>query len=118
MSEQVERRILELVPESEVSPFGNPVPGLELLGRAKSQAMKDKVVPLIEKLDELVEIKRIAEPLQVYPDALAHLSAAGILPGVKVTAKQAAGRVEVTTEDGSQTLSLTAFDVAHIFVLA
>lgn len=118
MSEQVERRILELVPESEVSPFGNPVPGLELLGRAKSQALKDKVVPLIEKLDELVEIKRIAEPLQVYPDALAHLSAAGILPGVKVTAKQAAGRVEVTTEDGSQTLSLTAFDVAHIFVLA
>lgn len=118
MSEQVERRILELVPESEVSPFGNPVPGLELLGRAKSHALKDKVVPLIEKLDELVEIKRIAEPLQVYPDALAHLSAAGILPGVKVTAKQAAGRVEVTTEDGSQTLSLTAFDVAHIFVLA
>ncbi|MBU6143935.1 MAG: metal-dependent transcriptional regulator [Acidobacteria bacterium] len=118
MSEQVERRILELVPESEVSPFGNPVPGLELLGRAKSHALKDKVVPLIEKLDELVEIKRIAEPLQVYPDALAHLSAAGIMPGVKVTAKQAAGRVEVTTEDGSQTLSLTAFDVAHIFVLA
>ncbi|NBW72916.1 MAG: metal-dependent transcriptional regulator [Microbacteriaceae bacterium] len=116
MSEQVERRILELVPESEISPFGNPVPGLELLGRKPSRAISETVTPLIEHLDELVTIKRIAEPLQLYPDALAHLAAAGILPGVKVEARQAADRIEVRAEGSEQSINLTAFDAAHIFV--
>ncbi|NDD26120.1 MAG: metal-dependent transcriptional regulator [Actinobacteria bacterium] len=116
MSEQVERRILELVPDADISPFGNPVPGLELLGRSKSAALKDTVSPLIENLDREVIIKRIAEPLQLYPDALAHLAATGIVPGAKVVATQAAGRVEVTVSATAQKLSLTAFDVAHIFV--
>lgn len=116
ISEQVERRILELVPDAEISPFGNPVPGLELLGRSKSAALNDLVAPLIEKLEIEVVIKRIAEPLQLYPDALAHLAATGIVPGAKVIATQAAGRVEVTVLETGQKLALTAFDVAHIFV--
>lgn len=116
MSEQVERRILELVPDAEISPFGNPVPGLELLGRAKSPALKDKVFPLIEHLDQEVIIKRIAEPLQLYSDALAHLVAVGMVPGAKVVATQAAARVEVSVLETGQKLSLTAFDVANIFV--
>ena len=116
MSEQVERRILELVPDSDISPFGNPVPGLELLGREKSASMDESVSPLIEHLDEEVIIKRIAEPLQVYPDALAHLAATGIVPGAKVRASQLAARVEVTVVENGAKLALTAFDVAHIFV--
>ncbi|MFN6315680.1 MAG: metal-dependent transcriptional regulator [Rhodoluna sp.] len=116
MSEQVERRILELVPDSEISPFGNPVPGLEMLGRAKSSALHDEVAPLIEHLDKEVIIKRIAEPRQVYPDALAHLAATGIVPGARVIASQLAARVEVTVLETGQKLALTAFDVAHIFV--
>jgi len=116
MSEQVERRILELVPESDVSPFGNPVPGLELLGRAPSSAAEDEVRPLIENLDREVTLKRIAEPLQGYPDALAHLAAAGILPGTKVIARQAADRIELTAVDSGNSLLLTAFDAAHIFI--
>jgi DtxR family Mn-dependent transcriptional regulator len=116
MSEQVELKILELVKEVEKSPFGNPIPGLEHLGRGPSTAMTEKVVPLIEFLDVDVEVARIAEPLQSYPDALAHLAAAEVIPGAIVRASQAADRIEVTTQNGQNTVSLTAFDVAHIFV--
>ena len=116
MSEQVERKILELVSDVERSPFGNPIPGLELLGRGPSVFLDEEVVPLIEVLDTEVEIVRIAEPLQSYSDALAHLAAAEILPGTKVKATQALDRIQLATLDGQNTLSLTAFDVAHIFV--
>ena len=116
MSEQVERKILELVSDVERSPFGNPIPGLELLGRGPSVFLDEEVVPLIEVLDTEVEIVRIAEPLQSYPDALAHLAAAQILPNAKVKATQALDRIQLATLDGQNTLSLTAFDVAHIFV--
>jgi DtxR family Mn-dependent transcriptional regulator len=117
MSEQVERKILELVDEVEVSPFGNPIPGLEHLGRGQSTAMGEKVIPLIELLDTDVIVKRIAEPLQVYSDALAHLAAAHVLPGARIRASQASDRVQVSSLDGQYSVSLTAFDVAHIFVI-
>ena len=117
MSEQVERKILELVADVEKSPFGNPIPGLEHLGRGASTALHEEVTPLIELLDQKVIVKRIAEPLQVYSDALAHLQAAQVIPGAVVTAKSAGDRVLVSSADGQHSVSLTAFDVAHIFVI-
>ncbi|CAB4684238.1 MAG: dihydrofolate reductase [Actinobacteria bacterium] len=117
MSEQVERKILELVADVEKSPFGNPIPGLEHLGRGESTALHEEVTPLIELLDQKVIVKRIAEPLQVYSDALAHLQAAQVIPGAVVTAKSAGDRVLVSSADGQHSVSLTAFDVAHIFVI-
>ena len=117
MSEQVERKILELVSDVEKSPFGNPIPGLEHLGRGESTALHEEVTPLIELLDQEVIVKRIAEPLQVYSDALAHLQAAQVIPGAIVIAKSAGDRVLVSSADGQHSVSLTAFDVAHIFVI-
>jgi DtxR family Mn-dependent transcriptional regulator len=117
MSEQVERKILELLKDVEISPFGNPIPGLEHLGRGESTALGDKVFPLIELLETEVIVKRIAEPLQLYPDALAHLKAAQILPGARIKATQDADRVVVRAFGEENSVSLTAFDVAHIFVI-
>ena len=117
MSEQVERKILELVQDVEISPFGNPIPGLEHLGRGQSLALGEKVTPLIELLDTDVIVKRIAEPLQVYSDALAHLKAAQVVPGAQIRAIQASDRIQVSSLDGQYSVSLTAFDVAHIFVI-
>jgi DtxR family Mn-dependent transcriptional regulator len=117
MSEQVELKILELVKNVEKSPFGNPIPGLEHLGRGASTAMGEIVTPLIEHLGEEVIVKRIAEPLQGYSDALAHLQAAQVVPGARILATQSTDRVLVSTVDGQNSVSLTAFDVAHIFVI-
>lgn len=116
MSEKVELRILDLVGDTKASPFGNPVPGLELLGRQAQLENTDEIAPLIESLDSEVILVRIAEALQVYSEVLAHLAAAGIVPGAKITAKSLANRIEVTALETQNTVSLTAFDAALIFV--
>ena len=116
MSEQVEKRILELVPEYHESPFGNPVPGLEMLGVASAKTIHDQVYPLLEQLDQEVTLSRIAEPLQVYPDVLAHLKAAEILPGAPIMAVSNGNRIEISHLLTQHSVSLTAFDAAHIFV--
>ena len=116
MSEQVEKRILELVPEYQLSPFGNPVPGLEMLGVSPAETLNQPVSPLLEHLDQEVVLVRIAEPLQVYPDVLAHMNAAGIVPNAALKAVSKANRIEVTALASQDSLFLTAFDAAHIFV--
>ena len=116
MSEQVELRILDLVGDSKASPFGNPVPGLEMLGRTPQDENSETLTALIESLDTEVELVRIAESLQVYAEVLAHLAAAGIVPGAKIMAKSVANRIEVTSIETQHSVSLTAFDAALIFV--
>ena len=116
MSEQVELRILDLVGDSKASPFGNPVPGLEMLGRTPQDENSETLTALIESLDTEVELVRIAESLQVYAEVLAHLAAAGIVPGAKILASSVANRIEVTTLETQHSVSLTAFDAALIFV--
>ena len=116
MSEQVELRILDLVGDTKASPFGNPVPGLELLGRQAQLENTDEIAPLIESLDSEVVLVRIAEALQVYSEVLAHLAATGIVPGAKITAKSLGNRIAVTALETQNTVSLTAFDAALIFV--
>jgi len=116
MSEQVERKILELIPNSSVSPFGNPIPGLELLGA--KPAKEEEVIPLIEVMDVPVILKRIAEPLQGYPNVLAHLKAAGIVPEAVITASEDSKGIQITAQKSQHSVSLTAFDLAHIFAKA
>ena len=116
MSEQVELRILDLVGDSKASPFGNPVPGLEMLGRTPQDENSETLTALIESLDTEVELVRIAESLQVYAEVLAHLAAAEIVPGAKILARSVANRIEVTSIETQHSVSLTAFDAALIFV--
>jgi len=116
MSEQVERKILDLVSNSSLSPFGNPIPGLELLGA--KPAKTEAVVPLIEVIGQPVILKRIAEPLQGYPNVLAHFKAAGIVPEAVITASEDSKGIQITAQQSQHSVSLTAFDLAHIFVKA
>ncbi|MEY4418260.1 MAG: hypothetical protein RIQ88_698 [Actinomycetota bacterium] len=116
MSEQVERKILELLEDPTVSPFGNPVPGLGSLGlNAKPEVVA--VSALIDNLDKDVVLSRIAEPLQLYPDFLAHLKAAEILPGKAIRASQEANRLTVKSISSQQSLNITVFDATHLFVI-
>jgi DtxR family Mn-dependent transcriptional regulator len=116
MSEQVERKILELIDDPTVSPFGNPVPGLASLGlNAKPEVVA--VSALIDNLDKDVLLSRIAEPLQLYPDFLAHLKAAEILPGKAIRASQEANRLTVKSISSQQSLNITVFDATHLFVI-
>lgn len=124
MSERVERKILELLKEHSLSPYGNPIPGLKELGDAHEiEDFRDGVVPLTEVAateSRRAIVRRIGEPAQADADALAVLTGAGVRPGVAVQVRTEAGRIIVVAEgrpdaDGA---SLPPDVAVHVFVAA
>ena len=72
MSEQVERRLVELLNHPTESPYGNPIPGLDQLGDHASDGFAQGVVGLVRLMNEVQEplrgtVPRLAEPAQVDP---------------------------------------------------
>jgi DtxR family transcriptional regulator, Mn-dependent transcriptional regulator len=98
MSEAVERKLVKLLHNPTTSPYGNPIPGLdELVNETDPNATAHPVSapPVLEvglqRLDEFarrgggrVEVRRIAEHVQVDADLMADLKSAGIVPGQDV----------------------------------
>jgi DtxR family Mn-dependent transcriptional regulator len=96
MSEDVERKLVRLLDKPTVSPYGNPIPGLDELEREdQGPSAASSVPPTLEvglqRLDELarrgggrVEVRRIAEHVQNDADLMAELKLAGIVPGNSV----------------------------------
>ena len=82
MSEEVERRLLDLVSDPTVSPFGMPVPGLELLGHQIAQPIA--AAPLSELAAGEYSLLRIGEPLQIDRQFLIQLKELELIPGQKV----------------------------------
>jgi DtxR family Mn-dependent transcriptional regulator len=114
MSERVERKLLDILGRPTESPYGNPIPGLEELGGARTGAFQTGVTGLGELLIELdrsvsANIKRLAEPMQVDPELLEQLAAAGVVPGRSATFTRNGDVVHVEVD--------LPFEVAaHIFV--
>ena len=86
MSEQVERRLVELLGHPTESPYGNPIPGLDQLGDLPARTFDEGVIGLVQKLNAAGEpidgtVRRLAEPAQVDPELLEQLRDAGVVPG-------------------------------------
>lgn len=87
MSEQVERRLLELLEHPTHSPYGNPIPGLDDLGEnSPASSFTDGVISLVALVQDAkgaVEgvIRRLGEPVQYEPELLQQLEDAGLIPG-------------------------------------
>ncbi|KAA9131096.1 metal-dependent transcriptional regulator [Microbacterium caowuchunii] len=122
MSEQVERRLVELLGHPTESPYGNPIPGLDQLGDISSSTFGQGVVGLVRLLESAGgpvtgTVRRLAEPAQVDPELLQQLRAAGVVPGATGTFQFSEGYVLVqmdSTEDG---LELPVEVAGHIFVV-
>jgi DtxR family Mn-dependent transcriptional regulator len=95
MSDAVERKLVRLLGDPTVSPYGNPIPGLEQLEDDGDDHDAASEVPTLElglqRLDEFarrgggsVEVRRIAEHVQADTDLMTELKAAGIVPGQDV----------------------------------
>jgi len=96
MSEAVERKLVRLLGDPTVSPYGNPIPGLEQLSQSAGDSEPSPVeVPSLElglqRLDEFarrgggdVEVRRIAEHVQADSELMTELKSAGIVPGQDV----------------------------------
>ena len=82
MSESVERKLVSLLKNPSVSPFGMPVPGLELLGLAPATVKSCESLAGLR--DGEYELVRIGEPLQLDGSFLEQLLQLQLLPGAKV----------------------------------
>jgi DtxR family Mn-dependent transcriptional regulator len=125
MSEAVERKLLTLLGNPTVSPFGNPIPGLEALRGDRGSDMRGLGGGTAAVLDSLtllsttatadgrqVVIRRISEQLQENPEMLRLLAEQEVRPGATMTARMTEGSVSL---DGRV---LPAGVAQHLFVSA
>jgi DtxR family Mn-dependent transcriptional regulator len=85
MSEAVERKLVTLLGNPTTSPYGNPIPGLDELGVGEPAT---PIEPDLVRLDEVarrgggtVEVRRIAEHVQLNPALMADLHKVDAVPG-------------------------------------
>jgi DtxR family Mn-dependent transcriptional regulator len=114
MSEAVERKLLTLLGNPSVSPFGNPIPGLDALG-GETSAVLDALTLLSTSATaegRQVTIRRISEQLQEDGALLRRLADQGVRPGATMVARSTNGTI---TLDG---VALPAGVAQHLFVAA
>ncbi|MFL6089736.1 MAG: metal-dependent transcriptional regulator [Aeromicrobium sp.] len=122
MSEQVERRLIELLEHPHESPYGNPIPGLDELGDpgsegAPADAFLDGVQPLAEAVTSEPSrriVRRIAEELQKDAQVLSVLRRVGALPGNDVLVSRGHDGIVIARQGESAELDVEAAN--HIFV--
>jgi len=127
ISEQVERRLVELLGYPVHCPHGNVIPGLDELGVPPAaadqaeRARREPVEPMLSVASARpapVVIQRISEQVQSDIGLMLKLKRSGIQPGREVTLSVADDGVRVTSEDGagSITADLPRRVAAHVFV--
>ena len=105
MSEDVERRLVQVLDNPTVSPFGNPIPGLAHLGlddvQANAAAQRDGAT--LVRLTELppgasvaVVVRQLTEHVQGDAALIGRLKEAGVVPNARVLVE--------TSEDGDVTI--------------
>ena len=117
MSETVERRLLELLDHPTVSPYGNPIPGLDELGEGN---LTEGFLDGVESLDQIavgveqrVVVGRIAEPIQTDELLMSVLRRVGALPGKVITV--ARGSEGVLVGSGGETAEIGESAASHLF---
>ena len=122
MSEQVERRLVELLGHPTESPYGNPIPGLDQLGDVPAKDFEQGVVGLVRRLNEAGgpitgTVRRLAEPVQVDPELLQQLKGAGVMPGASGDYRYSEGYVLVQMDGNDEGLELPVEVASHIFLV-
>ena len=119
MSEQVERRVLELLDHPTESPYGNPIPGLAELGDAPAGRFMDGVSSIVDLVpssgERAVTIRRLAEPVQFEPELLQQLLGAGVVPGAVATISTLGTYILVRVEGSGDGLELPVEVATHIY---
>ncbi|MBL3698873.1 metal-dependent transcriptional regulator [Leucobacter luti] len=121
MSERVERKLMNMLGNPTESPYGNPIPGLEELGNMRAGSFQTGVTGVGDLLMEFdqeltARVRRLAEPLQVDPELLEQLSAAGVVPGNSASFVRRGQTVHVEVEGSNEAIDLPFEIAAHIFV--
>ena len=123
ISEQVERKILALISTPDISPYGNPIPGLDELGLKMNPTFKDGVISVVDLPRAIAEqssfvLRRIGEPLQVDIGLLTQLKDLGIIPGAEISLEFGEKSVLVAQKGLKEGLSVDLDLALHLFVEA
>jgi DtxR family Mn-dependent transcriptional regulator len=123
MSEEVERRLVEILDHPAVSPYGNPIPGLDELGDDRPAAdFMDGVTRLSDALEAggegVLTVVRLGENLQTGIATMERVQAAGVVPGARVSARRTESGAVRLTADGASPVELPAATARHVFVAA
>jgi DtxR family transcriptional regulator, Mn-dependent transcriptional regulator len=122
MSEQVERRLLALLDHPTLSPYGNPIPGLDELG--EEYAVEDFLEGLLP-LDQVlradgeqvsVTVRRIGEDLQTDEQLMTAMGRVDARPDKVVQASR--GPEGVLIAGGGEVVEIDLDAAAHVFVQA
>ncbi|GAB7190084.1 metal-dependent transcriptional regulator [Kineococcus sp. NUM-3379] len=117
ISEDVERRLVEILEHPHFSPYGNPIPGLAELGESgEAEDFRAGVAPLttVEATGRPVVVRRLGEPVQTDKDLMGRLAAAGLRPGTEVGVRRGPQGLALVL-DGRE-VDLTAAQASHVFV--
>ena len=117
MSENVERRLLELLDHPTESPYGNPIPGLQELGQEQGEEFMDGVEALTEVATtsrQSVRVRRISEETQKDEELMGLLRRIGALPDKVVSVE--ATELGVLVGSGGELAEIEPEAAAHIFV--
>ena len=111
MSEEVERRLVEVLPGVDSSPFGNPIPGLADLGVPETTTALGIRATDIQSGERVkARVAQINEILQVDVEQFDLLLAAGVQVGSEVEVENDIERVVLYT--GTHEVELM-YDLAH-----
>lgn len=116
MSEQVERRLLEVLDRPTESPYGTPIPGLDELGLPSADTFLDGVHRATTVVGPHV-VRRLGEPIQSDLATLRRLREAGVTPGAAVTIAEQ-GRDRVIAVAGGEPVTLPPELAQHLYVAA
>lgn len=129
MSEDVERRLVQLLKHPSVCPHGNPIPGLEGLGEPPSVESAGSPVgtrpagmaPMVDLATDggrAAVVRRISEHLQSDTGLMSMLKRAGLRPGHEVKVVNSADGVRVSSDaEEEPTATEIPRDIAvHVFV--
>jgi DtxR family transcriptional regulator, Mn-dependent transcriptional regulator len=121
ISEDVERRLVDLLNAPTLSPYGNPIPGLDELGvSAATEPFRDGNEQLQDVVNRsgspvTVVIERMSEEIQKDVEMMGTLRQAGIQPGAKVRAEVGGLGVRLTV-DGWPNCEIDREASTHLFV--
>lgn len=118
MSENVEKRLMELLGSPTSSPYGNPIPGLDELG---SEAVGEEFMSDVEPLSKVVSgekgtvlVRRISEEMQKDETLMSALRRVGAIPDRTVTVVTTSEGVLVGS--GGESAEIVPEAADHIFV--
>lgn len=100
ISDEVERRSVALLADTTVSPYGNPIPGIERLSDLEQEPdphPERRFLQGVTRLEEVIQIgakpqrvrvRRLAETIQADRETLEELARMGALPGADVVVER------------------------------